>query len=967
MKKSLLLSAAIFLFPLFSQAQWFFSSSPPIDPNRRWQIIETDHFEIIYDEKNLKLAQEFASEAERAEKLLQPFFKIPLSKKIPVAVTDVSDAANGSATGVPRSQIEVYPVLPSVTDPTGEYYSWVRELITHEYTHVLNFEPTSGVMGGLRFFLGSIIKPDGFLPRWYLEGLAVEMESRLTPVGRGRSHYYSAFVRSQVEDKTWGKETIDRLNATVIPTWPRGQRPYTYGYFLMHELSEIPNKTNSQESIYGIMNHRYGGRFPWFLNGPMEEYFGENYAELLTDTYYRVENRAQKQMKILQSSGAKNGTAMNQSGYFNFGAQVSPDKLKMAAIVSDFDDVPGIRIWERKSPNEPFASQKEIPEPLVNAKDIHQVSWRSDSRHLVYDHSDIWRHYNTYNDLYDLDIVSKDEKQLTKGMRAREGTVMPDGSLVFVTATSINTQLMQSNADGANATLLYSPPDGERVSTPRPYKDGVIFSHRDSHGKEWIESLSLKSKQIQRLTKVEKTGQMHILPVADPQKPGGFYFAGSDNGVMNIYHGDGKSYSALTNVTTYATAPEPDPTGHQLLYSRLTSEGFRLETAPLEPKNIYLKNIPDLQNYPVADANAAPSVKGSEPSTYNGLKYLWPQYLFPFINFVPGGVIADISTSGDDPLGHHQYAVDLGYDTRAKNPTEAFVYTNASLPFFIDFGVSNDYYYLIGAGAVEHLTYLSLDTRHYLLPNSNKWTLGPEIIYRMTDYPGILFTEVGPGLALNYNNVTPRRDFQISSESGEAFTLAYDYYLPSWGNTSYQNIRGVGTIYFAGKPLPRHNVINVRAAAWVSPPQQTIFTGTEQAGGEYAASLLPTTFLVRGYPIGEFIGSTLLNAGLEYRFPIYYPFSGSGTVPVFANRWHAAVVCDAITLRGGYYDNTTSSAGTLLATDLGTYYVGTGAEARVDLQLFYAIPLTVKFGVYYGFTQKAFGGPSYIIGFGASP
>nr|AYC79659.1 hypothetical protein [uncultured bacterium] len=232
----------------------------------------------------------------------------------------------------------------------------------------------------------------------------------------------------------------------------------------------------------------------------------------------------------------------------------------------------------------------------------------------------------------------------------------------------------------------------------------------------------------------------------------------------------------------------------------------------------------------------------------------------------------------------------------------------------------------------------------------------------MTDYPGLLTTEIGPGAWASYNNITPPKDYQISPEEGYAVSLGYNYFLPNVGNTSYQVISGLGQTYLSGGFLPDRNVIKLRAAASVSPPQNSVLYGYQQAGGEYGFFLVNQLFIQRGYPFGEFIGHTLINANFEYRFPLGYPFAGSGTFPVFTEAWHMALVADALTLDGGYYDSSTTPS-PLRVTKLGTVYVGTGAELKGNFQILYGWDVMFKFGVYYGLTANAYGGPNIQFGF----
>ncbi|MCC6277507.1 MAG: hypothetical protein IT289_06305 [Oligoflexia bacterium] len=945
----LVILATAFLFPAVVLGQ-----NLPINPRKEWRVIETQNFRIIFDAKQKKLGEEFALEAERAEALLQPLLHTPMPSKVPIVVADITDSPNGYATGVPRPTIVIYPVLPSGTDPVSEYESWVREVVVHEYTHILNFEPTHGAMSVLRFLFGSLWKPNMYLPRWYSEGLAVEMESELTSLGRGKSHYYAGLVRAEVEEGTWGVETIDRIGPTMIPSWPRGQRPYFYGYFLMHELRHLKPVGEIQNNAYETLNHRYGGRIPWVINGPIEDLFELDYQQTLDEMYKRVRARALTQLKVIKQTPHSPRTLPVKEGYFQYGAQISPDGKNFALITGAENEDSAIRVWSRTDRTKSFDFST-WPSPLVEAKDIHQLSWSRDSKSILYDKSGTWENYSTFNDLYVVSLETSETKRLTFGQRAREATFLPDGKIVFVAADGANTLLKISDGDGSNIKPLYAPLSGERVATPRPFQDGVIISRRDKKGREWIEYVSIKDKTARRLTVAHQSGQQHFTPIADPDDAHTFYFASTQTGVSNIYRQRlGQPSRAVTNVSSYAFSPVVDSGQKNIYYSRLTSTGFKL--AQQNGEVAYnLNTVPPLQNYSSVPPEGTKAPAIIEEYVYSGSSYLLPQYWIPFIFSVPGGMLFQAQVSGNDPLEWHRYSLSAGYDTRANQPMFDAIYSNAVLGFGIDASYSSNYVYLAGAGFSEHLTGAQLGTRHFLFSDSNEWVLGPQFQYRQTEYGPYFFKEMGPGLRLSYSNVSSPKDRQISPESGKSLSLSYFYYVPEWSNTSYHLGYGSASTYLSGWILPKHHVVSLQLSGWVAPPQRTILTGSVQAGGEYPGITVPTLYVVRGYPVGEFVGSTVFTGSLEYRFPIAYTYQGPGTWPIFFAKWHGALIADAATVEGGYYD-TRFTPSPLLQTKLGTFYAGSGAELRADAQLFYSLPSTFRLGAYWGFDSKAGGG-----------
>lgn len=110
---------------------------------------------------------------------------------------------------------------------------------------------------------------------------------------------------------------------------------------------------------------------------------------------------------------------------------------------------------------------------------------------------------------------------------------------------------------------------------------------------------------------------------------------------------------------------------------------------------------------------------------------------------------------------------------------------------------------------------------------------------------------------------------------------------------------------------------------------------------------------MRGYLSGGFISRKAVNLNLEYQFPLSKIYSGMTYTPLFFNKLTGVVFVDGIALDGGYYS---VSAGGLKATELDQTFWSTGLEAHLSTTVGYHLPLSLIFGLYYGWDKDAYGG-----------
>jgi hypothetical protein len=919
--------------------------SAATDPTIDWQITESEHFDIIHDAKHKELAQEYANTAEKAYQTLLPVFREAPSRTV-LWINDTTDIANGWATAFPYSTIAVYPVLPASQSSVGEYSEWIDQLVLHEYTHILNFEPANGIWSPFRFVFGNIVRPNALLPVWYMEGMAVETESRYTHAGRLKSNYYRALIRSLVLDDKWGEEDIADINELRTPTWPRGLRPYFFGSLLWHEMT-----IKKSEKIMGKLNQRYAGRVPFFINGPAEDEFGKNYSQLLEEMYSKKKLFALDEMAQIKRHKTTSGQAFktSQNTISMRKAVISRNQKNMVYIKTTAETDDQIILLKRRKSRTSFL--KVSSKVVAEKKNIDRLSWFPDSKRIVFSATDTVDRYYTLADLYITDTQAGKTEKITEGLRAREPSVSPDGvSIAFIKQEAGISHLAMVNAKGQGHRILYSPALGSRVSHPAFLNnDEIIFSERLKNGKEYL--------RIYDLTNLDtRTVLSRFQPARNPQKtPDGVVFVSERTGVSNLYITNlFQNAEPLTNSLTQVTDGTIDSRNRKLYYSELTGSGPRLKTTalispPMNPRPIL---NPDKYEWPAP--NTQKQAVKTTTGDYSAWPYILPHYWMPFFLVIPDGVSFSASTSSADPVGHHFWGLDVGTDTLTEEASVSFNYVNQQTPMTLSIYYASLYTYIYGSESTSHNQYGQFDGGFYLPGLSSKWRGGFGFLYASSKVEDLEeFKRLGPSLSFSYSN-SSQKGLQISPESGQEASVNYTYFIPEVNQDSvgYSRTTVSGSQYLSSF-LPKRHAIALRTHGFFTPRNRNVLLGTTSTGGEALFSMFESPQVVRGYPTGEFIGWTMITAGLEYRFPLAYPFAGSGTLPLFLRKLHAALVVDGVTLEGGYYD--ADLDGVLKETKLGTTYWGTGLELRLDTTALYHVPLRFRLGLFYGLNAKAYG------------
>ena len=959
-----------------------------LSPRGQWMSHHTPHFEIVYPEGQDLIAAKYALHAEMAYELLIPIFKEAPAKTV-VVVDASSDLANGSAHFLPYPHIFVHPTLPDNLQSIDHYDHWSRGLIIHEYAHILTVEPAHGFYSLLQSIMGNIIRPNIFLPGWFHEGLAVEMETRFTKHGRLRSPQTSAALRALVAGNRLFGESIDRIGESP-PTWPFGNRRYLMGSWLWKYMVD----KGGVESISDLLQ-RYSRRLPYLLNTPARDIFGNNYTHLLNEFYAQAELRAQTQISKIQSQGQPKDRMIPLDGITQHSPAVSPTGSHFTVV--NFHRYRGSELLV-------LDSQEKLIDK-IGGPGFRKVSWASDGKFFIYDKLDIFDRHYTFYDLYRYDLKNRKSQRLTRGERAHEPTLAPDGqSIVYIKTKPGSTGLYQLYLADNSVHQLYQPELQIRLSRPEFInEDEVLFSERDIHGKEKFYVYSLKFHTTRALLKQFES-------VGHPRRTkNGVLFSSSRSGIHNLYLSDfddlNQAYP-ITNTTTEIINGDLDSLRNQIYLTKLTPWGRKVfvqselkETNP--PKVVPLigdsnKGAEEVKSLEVKMEPRSPTSSGkrvgsfrlSEMKTrpYNSLPYLFPRYWVPIFYQNQKSVVFRGFTSAFDPIRKHRYFADISFDTSTKKVDGGFNYTYSTHSASIGATYFINHESLLEGRQLLSKSSIDVTGKFYIPGLNYRWRgLASGEFIKTESRPSRQATDRwGSSIGIAYSGLF-RPGRSTSYPGGYGWSLKHtEYFFKKLDKTNYY--RTAGTFVYNGSHfLPDSQTLLIRSQVVVAHKltdsllgdstvsDSSHFMGASSMGPSHlmnsylfsplmnSSSLINHSLMARGYPPGNFRGRGIVNFNVEYDFPILDIFRGQGVLPIFFRQIRNTFFVDYVGVEGLVGDKSTQ---TFKKVTLNRKFWGVGTELRLSQTIGYHLPIYFVLGLYYGLDKEAYGSYTSFIGIG---
>lgn len=951
------------------------------DPYLQWFTVKSPHFRVHYHGGEEDIAQRVTSSAEAVYARLTPQLGWEPKELTQIVITDDTDSANGSATTLPYNTVRLFATAPDDMSPLGDYDNWINELVTHEYTHILQIDNTSGLPAIGNAILGKTFAPNQAQPRWILEGLAVVMESEHTSGGRLRSTQFDMYLRADVLE-----HKLARLDEISNPArrWPGGNLWYLYGAKFIGFIVDTYGP-----QTYGAVAADYGATvIPWAINRSVRRVTGRTYEELYEGWRATLERRYGEQAAAVRARGLREGRQITHRGFTAATPRFVPNcdgkgAGRIAYERDDGDTTPGVYTIDIDAPKPDETAQ------MLARSNGRGVSFADDCS-LYFDNFAPSRRLYSFSDLFRQPAgtrspagTERNRERLSVGARANAPDVSADGHFItYITnrAGTSTLRIAHLNAEHEieDERRLVPSAEYEQAYTPRFSPDGrrVAYSAWTRGGYRDIRVVDVKTGSFYELMHDRALDQQ---PVWSPDGKT-LYFVSDRTGIANVFAYDlaTRKLAQVTNVLTGAYMPAISHDGKTLVYVGYRSGGFDLYGMPLDPaRYLDAPEIPDDRSPPVE-----PSISHSWPvETYHAFPTLRPHAWTAAYGQGTFGNTLTVSTSGSDAVGIHGFDASIGIPTTENGELQASAdYAYNRLPFALRVSLFRssapraDYRYgdqrpynterLTGVtsgiswfapgefdGQSVALSYTIANFSRNLPVGAHADPYSLVTVDPQQGYVGLL------RLGWSYANAQGTA-YGISAEKGFSIGLGLDEAATALGSESSLTAIGGTITGYQLLPWGQHHVLALGLSGGTSLGSYAK-RGLYSTGGfvdeslydEYNSVLRQSAFVLRGYAPAQFIGTTYNLLNVEYRFPLWYADRGISTLPVFLRTLSGVAFFDY----GGAYNS--------LDPDhpLKVFHPSLGAELWVDAVTGYFIESNLRLGIARGLDGEAQGTKTYAV------
>lgn len=646
-------------------------------------VLETDDLRLLYfDPFQTYLVPHVVRNFHNSYEFQKFLFGWEPKEKTTVVLTDLSDYGNAGAAVSPRNGISIYIAPASRTLETMPSSERVFMLMNHELVHVANMDmATEQDLKWRRFFGGKprqtnehpetmlynyLTVPRLAVPRWYLEGAAVYMETWMSGgLGRAQGAMDEMVFRAMVRDNAHFYSNLGIVSEGIGVDFQTGTNAYLYGTRFFSYLALV----YSPEDVIQWLKRDEGSE-RYYAN-QFEQVFGKSLDTAWQDwiAWEKVFQAANLERVNEEALTPVNALTRQTLGSISR-SFISPDGSEMIGAFRYPGVVAHVGIMSMASGDVEHVT--DIKGPMKYR--VTSPAYDPDSNRFFYTADN-----GNYRDLMSVDLASGKKQMLLKDARI--------GDLAFNAADKSIWGLRHLNG---YVSLVRIPPPYKEWNQLFTWKYGQVPYEMDVSADGSMLSLSLGEIDASQYLRVYHTSELlqgraesfteynfvTSVPEGFVFTAEGRYLYGSSflTGVSNIFRFEIESgeMEAVSNAETGFFRPIPREDGSLLVFE-FTGQGFVptiIDPVPLEDLSaiIFLGNEIVKTHPVVRDWNVISTLAGisyQDKITYEG-KYrpyreLGYESGYPIIEGYRDSVTLGWAMKFQDPAQLHNLDISASY------------------------------------------------------------------------------------------------------------------------------------------------------------------------------------------------------------------------------------------------------------------------------------------------------------------
>ncbi len=410
---------------------------------------------VIYSEPSLfDYAQEVARDAEVALDILSQYFGEP-KEFIVITINNNSDVFNAFGSPLPRPKVSVRTVFPNDALLGFGAGDELFLLLIHELTHVrqLTYKETNRTASSWPQ-VGVVGQNTAQVPpMWFLEGIAVWIESQHTEGGRRDD----ALTRGLLDTLALSEDfpTLADVSLSSFNAWPGGNARYLLGVsFLQHLIDGYGIK-----AVLATLREYNSSFVLGDFTGAWQRVAGSSLVTEWDAWQDKLKTEAEKRTADLPEQNVLTAT-----GWYTGTPALSPDGQKLAWVSSPANIVVA-DVIESELKNHRTVLERRAPDTL---------EWLGDTT-LLYSRV-VRQPGKEYLELFSLGLVTGKETQLTENARAQFPNLMPDGCVLFVRDLYQEGSALRKFCKGEISSFWQAPEDSHIVGLDVSEQGQILLS-----------------------------------------------------------------------------------------------------------------------------------------------------------------------------------------------------------------------------------------------------------------------------------------------------------------------------------------------------------------------------------------------------------------------------------------------------------------------------------------------------------